>query len=155
MVKDRGTWCAAAHGVAKSWTQLNDWRRRRTTTTTVCFLLSKKRRKQIMTVNHYSQLETIMICVYSSQKGQCYILGTNGHETPDKVSGRTLVQYMYQLALYYPLPKKSKGSIYPVSKLSSTGGIMFWLDSITAHLWLWRFHWLASLPIFDYGVLIG
>ena len=54
-----------------------------------------------MTVNHYSQLETIMICVHSSQKGQCYILGINGHETPDKVSGRTRVQYMYQLALYY------------------------------------------------------
>ena len=62
-----------------------------------------------MTVNHYSQLETIMISVHSSQKGQCYILGTNGHETPDNVSGRTLVQYTYQLALYYQLPKMSKG----------------------------------------------
>ena len=25
MVKDRETWCAAAHGVAKRWTQLGDW----------------------------------------------------------------------------------------------------------------------------------
>ena len=25
MVKDRKTWCAAVHGVTKSWTQLNDW----------------------------------------------------------------------------------------------------------------------------------
>ena len=25
MVKDRGTWHAAVHGVAKSWTQLSDW----------------------------------------------------------------------------------------------------------------------------------
>ena len=23
-VKDRGTWCAAVHGVAKSWIQLSD-----------------------------------------------------------------------------------------------------------------------------------
>ena len=23
-VKDRGAWCAAAHGVAKSWTRLGD-----------------------------------------------------------------------------------------------------------------------------------
>ena len=23
IVKDRGTWCAVVHGVAKSWTQLN------------------------------------------------------------------------------------------------------------------------------------
>ena len=29
MVKDRGTWHAAVHGVAKSWTRLSDW----TTTT--------------------------------------------------------------------------------------------------------------------------
>ena len=25
MVKDRQVWCAAVHGVAKSWTQLSDW----------------------------------------------------------------------------------------------------------------------------------
>ena len=25
MVKDRETWCAVAHGVPKSWTQLRDW----------------------------------------------------------------------------------------------------------------------------------
>jgi len=25
MVKDREVWCAAVHGVAKRWTQLNDW----------------------------------------------------------------------------------------------------------------------------------
>ena len=73
------------------------------------FFFSKKRRKQIMTVNHYSQLETIMICVHSSQKSQCYILGTNGHETPDQVSGRTLIQYTHQLALYCQLLEKSKG----------------------------------------------
>ena len=30
VAKDRKTWCAALHGVAKSWTQLSDW----TTTTT-------------------------------------------------------------------------------------------------------------------------
>ena len=24
-VEDREAWCAAAHGVAKSWSQLNDW----------------------------------------------------------------------------------------------------------------------------------
>ena len=29
IVEDRGDWCAAVHGVTKSWTQLNDW----TTTT--------------------------------------------------------------------------------------------------------------------------
>ena len=27
MVKDRGAWCAAVHGVTKSWTQLSDWTR--------------------------------------------------------------------------------------------------------------------------------
>ena len=31
IVEDRGLWCAAVHGVAKSWTWLSDW----TTTTTV------------------------------------------------------------------------------------------------------------------------
>ena len=31
VVKGREAWCAAVHGVAKSWTQLNDW-----PTTTVC-----------------------------------------------------------------------------------------------------------------------
>ena len=25
MVRDRGAWCAAVHGVAKSWTRLSDW----------------------------------------------------------------------------------------------------------------------------------
>ena len=25
LVKDRETWCAAIHGVAKNWTQLSDW----------------------------------------------------------------------------------------------------------------------------------
>ena len=25
MVKDREVWCAAVHGVTKSWTQLSDW----------------------------------------------------------------------------------------------------------------------------------
>lgn len=60
-----------------------------------------------MAVNYYSQLETIMISVHSSQKGQCHILGTNGHETPDNVSEGT-AQYTYQLALYYQLPKMSK-----------------------------------------------
>ena len=32
MVKDRGTWHAAVHGVAKSWTRLSDW------TTTTSFM---------------------------------------------------------------------------------------------------------------------
>ena len=31
MVKDRVAWCAAVHGVAKTWTQLSDW------TTIICF----------------------------------------------------------------------------------------------------------------------
>ena len=35
-VKDRGAWCAAVHGVAKSWTQLSDW------TTTSTSLKEKK-----------------------------------------------------------------------------------------------------------------
>ena len=35
MVKDRKAWCAAVHGVAKSWTQLSDW----TTTMSVLTLL--------------------------------------------------------------------------------------------------------------------
>ena len=26
IVEDRGAWCAAVHGVAKSWTRLSDWR---------------------------------------------------------------------------------------------------------------------------------
>ena len=25
LVKNRETWCAAVHGVTKSWTQLSDW----------------------------------------------------------------------------------------------------------------------------------
>ena len=33
MVKDRETWCAAVHGVAKSWTWLSDW----TTAIQLCF----------------------------------------------------------------------------------------------------------------------
>ena len=33
MVKDQEPWCAAVHGIAKSWTQLNDWK-----TTTEGFL---------------------------------------------------------------------------------------------------------------------
>ena len=35
IVKDREVWCAAAHGVAKSWTWLNEW-----TTTKLYFILS-------------------------------------------------------------------------------------------------------------------
>ena len=34
MVKDRKTWCAAVHGVTKSWTRLSDW------TTTMNILVS-------------------------------------------------------------------------------------------------------------------
>ena len=30
--EDRGTWCAAVHEVAKSWTQLSDWTTRLGTT---------------------------------------------------------------------------------------------------------------------------
>ena len=36
IVKDREGWCAAVHGVTKSWTQLNDW-----TTTTLVFWASQ------------------------------------------------------------------------------------------------------------------
>ena len=41
IVKDREAWCAAAHGVAKSWTQLSDW------TTTLTLNLPKKPRSGI------------------------------------------------------------------------------------------------------------
>ena len=34
MVKDRKAWCAAVHGIAKSWTQLSDW------TTTTHYIIS-------------------------------------------------------------------------------------------------------------------
>ena len=33
IVEDRGAWCAAVHGVAKSWTRLSDW----SITTTTAF----------------------------------------------------------------------------------------------------------------------
>ena len=33
IVKDREAWCVAVHGVAKSWTQLNDWTTTKTITT--------------------------------------------------------------------------------------------------------------------------
>ena len=38
-VKDRGTWCASVHGVAKSWKQLSDW----TTTTKWVILRGEKK----------------------------------------------------------------------------------------------------------------
>ena len=43
IMEDRGPWCAAVHGVAKSWTQLSNWR---TTTVTVfgtldCIVMDK------------------------------------------------------------------------------------------------------------------
>ena len=42
MAKDREAWCAAAHGVAKSWTRLRDWM---TTTGGTSFLLIKMKVK--------------------------------------------------------------------------------------------------------------
>ena len=52
IIKDRGVWCAAIHGVAKSWTQLRDW--------TTYFSKKKKSKKKDMQI-HYVLTHTCKI----------------------------------------------------------------------------------------------
>ena len=39
IVKERGAWCAAVHGIVKSWAQLRDWKKNNHKNTSVLLLL--------------------------------------------------------------------------------------------------------------------
>ena len=69
MVKDRETWCAAVHGVTKSWTRLSDW-----TTTTIgnlqcCANLCCMAKTQLYTYMH-SVLIFFSIMVYNRKENE-------------------------------------------------------------------------------------
>ena len=55
MVKDREAWCAAGHGVTKSWTWLSDW-----TTTTITTKTGKEGAKQDIKLTEFKEVKNLI-----------------------------------------------------------------------------------------------
>lgn len=85
----------------------------------VSFPLGKIEESKLWLLAVILHLRPIIICVHCSQKGQCHILGTDGHETADNVSRRKLFTVCTCLLFTYRCWRREKD---PPTNLASAGG---------------------------------